>query len=281
MNRFKKFSLPYFIWMIVFTGIPLLLMFVFAFSTIKSFSIYTFDLSDFGFEIANLTKLWDVSFIKTFTRSLLYALVATLLCLLFGYPIAYFISRSNFKNKYLFLLIFLMPMWTNMLLRIQTINNLLSENSFLTNVFGLTINLSDYKSLKIIAVMTVVYLPFMIFPIYTVLEKLDKSLFEASNDLGAGAVKTFFKVTLPNSLKGIYSGIMMVFLPAAMGFTIPYVVTDGDTRYTMVGQLIERQFKGSITFFNTGSMWSLIIIILVLGSLYVISKVDEEGETLL
>ena len=131
-------------------------------------------------------------------------------------------------NIHIFLLIFLMPMWTNMLLRIQTINNLLSENSFLTNVFGITINLSDYKSLKIIAVMTVVYLPFMIFPIYTVLEKLDKSLFEASNDLGAGAVKTFFKVTLPNSLKGMYSGVMMVFLPAAMGFTIPYVVTDGE-----------------------------------------------------
>ena len=281
MNRFKRFSIPYIIWMLVLTGIPLLLMLFFAFSTIKSFSIYTFKLSDFSFEIANLAKLWDVSFIKTFTRSILYALVATLLCLLFGYPIAYFISRSNFKNKYLFLLIFLLPMWTNMLLRIQTINNLLTENSFLTNVFGITINLSDYKSLKIIVVMTVVYLPFMIFPIYTVLEKLDKSLFEASNDLGAGAVKTFFKVTLPNSLKGVYSGVMMVFLPAAMGFTIPYVVTDGDTRYTMVGQLIERQFKGSTTFFNTGSMWSLIIIILVLGSLYVISKVDEEGETLL
>lgn len=281
MNRFKKFSLPYFIWMIVFTGIPLVLMLLFAFSTVKSFSIYTFKLSEFKFEVANLSKLLDVSFIKTFSRSMLYALIATILCLLLGYPIAYFISRSNFKNKYLLLLIFLMPMWTNMLLRIQTINNLLSENSFLTNVFGITINLSDYKSLKIIAVMTVVYLPFMIFPIYTVLEKLDKSLFEASNDLGAGAVKTFYKVTLPNSLKGIYSGIMMVFLPAAMGFTIPYVVTDGDTRYTMVGQLIERQFKGSVTFFNTGSMWSLIIIILVLGSLYVISKVDEEGETLL
>ncbi len=281
MNKFKKFSIPYFVWSLIFTGLPLILMVLFAFSTVKSFSIYTFELSDFRFNFANITKLVDQAFLKTFSRSMLYALIATILCLLIGYPIAYFVSRSKFRNKYLFLLIFLMPMWTNMLLRIQTINNLLSENSFLTNVFGFTINLSDYKSLKIIAVMTLVYLPFMIFPIYTVLEKLDKSLFEASNDLGAGAVKTFWKVTLPNSLKGVYSGVMMVFLPAAMGFTIPYVVTDGDTRYTMVGQLIERQFKNSTTFFNTGSMWSLIIIILVLGSLYVISKVDEEGETLL
>ena len=281
MNKFKKFSLPYFIWMIIFTGIPLILMLLFAFSNIKNFSIYTFDITKIEFDFSNLSKLWDSSFMKTFSRSMLYALVATILCLLLGYPIAYFISRSKLKNKYLFLLIFLLPMWTNMLLRIQTINNLLSENSFLTNVLGLTIDLSDYKSLKIIAVMTIVYLPFMIFPIYTVLEKLDKSLFEAAHDLGAGAVKTFFKVTLPNSLKGIYSGIMMVFLPAAMGFTIPYVVTDGDTRYTMVGQLIERQFKGAATFFNTGSLWSLIIMVLVLGSLYVVSKVDEEGETLL
>ena len=256
-------------------------MLLFAFSNIKTFSIYTFDITKIEFDFSNLSKLWDPSFVKTFGRSMLYALVATILCLLLGYPIAYFISRSKLKNKYLFLLIFLLPMWTNMLLRIQTINNLLSENSFLTNVLGLTIDLSDYKSLKIIAVMTIVYLPFMIFPIYTVLEKLDKSLFEAAHDLGAGNVKTFFKVTLPNSLKGIYSGIMMVFLPAAMGFTIPYVVTDGDTRYTMVGQLIERQFKGAATFFNTGSIWSLIIMVLVLGSLYIVSKVDEEGETLL
>ena len=281
MNRFKKFSLPYFIWMIVFTGIPLLLMLVFAFSTIESFSAYTFHLSDFRFTAANLSALYDYVFLKALGRSLLYALIATIFALLLGYPIAYFISRSNFKNKYMVLLIFIMPMWTNMLLRIQTINNLLGANSFFTNVFNFTIDLSDYKALKLIAVMTIVYLPFMIFPIYTVLEKMDKSLFEASNDLGAGSIKTFFKVTLPISSKGIFSGVMMTFLPAAMGFTIPKVVTQSDPNYAMVGQLIERQFKNYITFYNTGSMWSLIIIILVLGALYVISKIDEDGETLL
>ncbi|MDE6407356.1 MAG: ABC transporter permease subunit, partial [Anaeroplasmataceae bacterium] len=170
---------------------------------------------------------------------------------------------------------------TNMLLRIQTINNLLSENSFLSNVFHISINLTNYKALKIILVMTIVYLPFMILPIYTVLEKIDKSYVEASNDLGANPSKSFLKITLPLSLKGVVSGIMMVFLPAAMGFTIPQIVTNGDPNYRMVGQLIERQFKSSHTFFNVGSLWSLIIIIFVLGSLYIISKIDEEGETLL
>ena len=274
-------SLPYIVWMVIFTGIPILFMVLFAFSTIESFNIYTFKISDLKFTGANLANLIDPIFIRAFIKSIFYAAIATILALFIGYPIAYFISRSNLKHKYLLLLIFVMPMWTNMLLRIQTINNLLSENSFFTTVFGFTLDMSNMKGLKIILVMTLVYLPFMIFPIYTVLEKMDDALFEASRDLGAGSIKTFFKVTLPISSKGIFSGIMMVFLPAAMGFTIPTIVAKGDPRYNMVGLLIERQFKNSTTFFNRGSMWSLIIVILILGSLYLISRIDEDGETLL
>lgn len=281
MKKFKKLSIPYLVWSIIFTGIPLLLMIVFAFSTIESFSIYTFNLSDYGFTLANFSSLFDLSFLRALGRSLLNALASTALCFLIGYPIAYFISTFKFKHKYLLLLIFVMPMWTNMLLRVQTINNLFTENSFLSNVFGFSIDLSNAKTFKVIMTMTIVYLPFMIFPIYTVLEKIDPALKEASHDLGANSILTFFKVTLPNSVKGIFSGITMVFLPAAMGFTIPQIVTDGDTNFTMVGQLIERQFKGSTTFFNTGSMWSLLVIVFVLGSLYLISKIDAEGETLI
>ncbi len=281
MNNFKKYSIPYFIWIIIFTGIPLLLMVLFAFSTIETFSVYSFNITEHKFTFDNFSKLADIAFLKTFGRSILYAFIATILCVFIGYPIAYFISSSHFKHKYLILLIFIMPMWTNMLLRIQTINNLLSENSFLSNVFHISINLTNYKALKIILVMTIVYLPFMILPIYTVLEKIDKSYLEASNDLGASPKKSFLKITLPLSIKGVVSGIMMVFLPAAMGFTIPQIVTNGDPDYKMVGQLIEKQFKSSHTFFNIGSLWSLIIIVFVLGSLYIISKIDEEGETLL
>ena len=281
MNSFKKYSIPYIVWIVIFTGIPLLLMILFAFSTVETFSVYSFNFSEYQFTFQNFERLSEMTFLNAFGRSILYAVIATVICILIGYPIAYFISSSHFKHKYLLLLIFIMPMWTNMLLRIQTINNLLSENSFLSNVFHISINLTDYKALKIILVMTIVYLPFMILPIYTVLEKIDKSYVEASNDLGANKLKSFVKITLPVSLKGVISGIMMVFLPAAMGFTIPQIVTNGDPEFRMVGQLIERQFKSSHTFFNIGSLWSLVIIIFVLGSLYIISKVDEEGETLL
>ncbi|MBQ9448636.1 MAG: ABC transporter permease [Acholeplasmatales bacterium] len=281
MTRFKKLSIPYLVWMIIFTGLPVVLMIIFAFSTIENFNVYTFNASSFSFTANNLEALIDNTFLVALGRSLFYALIATILALLIGYPIAYFVSRSNLRHKYLLLLIFIMPMWTNMLLRIQTINNLLSENSFFTNVLNFTIDLSDFKALKIILVMTLVYLPFMIFPIYTVLEKMDKSINEASRDLGASPMKTFFKVTLPMSAKGIFSGVMMVFLPAAMGFTIPKIVTKEDPRYAMVGLLIERQFKNYYTFYNIGSMWSIVIIILVLGSLYIVSRIDAEGETLL
>ena len=281
MNKFKRFSIPYLVWMILFTGIPVILMILFAFSTVKSFTIYNFDFSNYQFTVKTLESLTEMTFIKSFLRSLGYALIATILCLLIGYPISYFISKSKLKHKYILLLIFIMPMWTNMLLRVQTINNLLGANSFFTNVFGFTINLSNQKDLKIIAVMTLVYLPFMIFPTYTVLEKLDKSLNEASNDLGAGNIATFFKVTLPLSAKGIFSAVLMEFLPAAMSFTIPSIVTDNDSNYAMVGLLIERRFKGTSPAYNIGSIYSLIILILVLGSLFIISKIDEDGETLL
>lgn len=281
MKKFKSYTTPYLIWTLILTGIPMIMMVFFSFSNIESFSVYTFKFSEYQFTFQNFQTLVESAFLKAFGRSMLYAFIATILCILIGYPIAFIISRLKFKHKYLLLLIFIMPMWTNMLLRIQTINNLLSENSLLSNLFHISINLTNHKSLKIILVMTIVYLPFMILPIYTVLEKIEYSYVEASYDLGANPIKSFFKITFPLSLKGVISGIMMVFLPAAMGFTIPQIVTNGDPKYKMVGQLIESRFKSSHPFFNIGSIWSLIIVIFVLGSLYVLSRIDEEGETLL
>ncbi len=257
------------------------MMIVFAFSNIEKFTITNFSFKEYSISFDHFGALFSQSFASSFYRSMKYAFIATIGCIIVGYPIAYIISKSKFKNKFLILLIFILPMWTNTLLRIQTINNLLKENSFFSNVFGFSIDLSEMKDLKLIIVMILVYLPFMIFPIFTVLEKIDKSLLEASQDLGASPVKSFFKVTLPISLKGVASGIMMVFLPAAMSYTIPYIVTDGDSEYSMIGQLIEKKFMSSSLQYNVGSLMSLLIIVFVLGSLYLISKVDEEGETLL
>lgn len=281
MNKYKKLAIPYVIWMVILTGIPIIMMLFFGVSNTNSFSTYTFSFKDFAFSLSHAQTAFSAVFFKGFLRSFGYAFVSTLLTFFIGYPIAYIISKIKSRYKFLLLLIFIMPMWTNMLLRIQTLNNLFKPNSFLSNTLGISIDLTEYKSLKIILVMTIVYLPFMIFPCYTVLEKMDQSLIEASMDLGASRVKSFFKVTFPLSVKGIFSGFIMVFLPCAMGFTIPQIVTDGDPNYAMLGQLIERQFMSSSPAYNVGSLMSLFILIFTLGSIYLISRVDQEGETLL
>lgn len=235
-----------------------------------------FDEATFSF--THFKSTFNQTYIKAFLLSMKLGILATLGSLLIGYPIAYIISKSNFKNKFLILLIFVLPMWVNTLLRVDTINRLLKPNGFLKNVFGISLNLSGTEAAVVIC-MIIIYLPFMIFPIYTVLEKMDKSLIEASMDLGAGPIKTFCKVTLPLSMKGVFSGITMVFLPCAMGFMIPSIVSNRNIQ--LIGNIIETKFKGTTGEYNVGSLISLIVITFVLIALYIIGKVDEEGETLI
>jgi len=152
-------------------------------------------------------------------------------------------------------------MWTNMLLRLKAVQLISLPEGFFKNTFGISFDFYGTSSAVILG-MVLMYLPFMIFPIYTVLEKIDDSLLEAAQDLGANKVKSFMKVTLPLSLKGVTSGIL------------------GGERIQLIGNIIERFFKRSFMY-NLGSLLSLIIIILVIGSLFIISRIDEEGETLL
>lgn len=272
MEKFKKLAIPYLIWMSLLVIIPLILMFVMSF-----LDMHYIDVNNAHFTLKNIPKVFDRSYLYAFRDSMLLSLAATVGCLLIAYPIAYIVSKLKFVGKSLILLIFILPMWTNMLLRIETINNLLKKEGLLKSMFGFGIGL-DGTVFAVIAVMIIVYLPFMIFPIYTVLEKLDNSLLEASADLGANSRKSFFKVTLPLSAKGISSGVTMVFLPCAMGFTIPQIVSNG--KIILIGNIIEQRFKGSTGQYNIGMLASIVIIIFVLFSIWLISKLDPEGETL-
>lgn len=272
MNRYKKLAVPYVIWMGILVLVPILIMVVLSFMDINGFN-----LANANFTTDNFRELQNPTYYLAFLRSMRFAFAATLICFIVGYPIAYIIHRSNFNNKYLVLLILILPMWTNMLLRLKAVQLLSLPEGFFKNTFGFSLNFYG-TSTAIIIGMVLMYLPFMIFPIYTVLEKIDDSLLEASQDLGANKVKSFYKVTFPLSLKGITSGVIMVFLPSAMGFTISEILGGGNTQ--MIGNIIERLFKHSFMY-NLGSLLSLLIIILVIGSLFIISKVDKEGETLL
>ncbi|MFA6627280.1 MAG: ABC transporter permease [Bacilli bacterium] len=270
MKKFKKLALPYQIWMYILVGVPILFMIALSFLEINGFDFATAHLTLSHF--ANLPMG-----IKAFWLSMRYSFYATLICLGLGYPMAYIISRSHFSNKYLVLIILILPMWTNMLLRIKALEVVSQAHGFFSNTFGISLNFYG-TPFAVILGMVIMYLPFMIFPIYTVLEKIDDSLIEASQDLGATPSKTFLQVTLPLSLKGVTSGIIMVFLPCAMGFTISEILGGGNIQ--MIGNIVENLFKRANNY-SLGSLISLLIIILVLGSLMIIGKVDAEGETLL
>ncbi len=258
--------------MFILTAIPLLLMLYISFTDMKLWNI-----GDASFSMSHFSTVFSSTYLSATILSLKLALIATLGTLIIGYPIAYIISNLKLRNKFIILLIFILPMWTNLLLRVETINRLLLPNSIL-NELGLSFNFSGTETAVIIA-MILVYLPFMIFPIYTVLEKKDKGLIEAAYDLGANPVITFFKVTLPLSMKGIVSGVTMVFLPCAMGFTIPQIVSNNTMQ--LIGSIIEDRFKSGNIAYNIGSTVSLLLIIVIFGAMFIISKVDKEGETLL
>lgn len=272
MKRFGKLSVPYLIWMIVLVVIPLMLMVVLAFLDIQGL-----DFRNASFTLENFKTTFTSVYIGAFFRSIKLAFITTLICIAIAYPAAYFISRSNLKFKGLILVLFILPMWSNMLLRIQTLNRMLLPEGFIKNVFGISSNLAGTE-FSVVLAMVMLYLPFMVFPIYTVLEKIDYSLIEASQDLGANNRKTFQKVTLPLSLKGVASGIIMVFLPCATGFTIPEIMSGGNM--ILIGTIIEQKFKQGVSY-NIGSLISMVIIVIIFLGIYLIGKFDAEGETLL
>lgn len=277
MKRFKHFSIPYVIWLGLLVLLPLILLTLLSFSSTK----YSLTFDSFRFSVDHVSSVFTAQNLLAFWNSIKLAFLATIGCVLFGYPVSYIISMSKIKNKYLTILLILFPMWICMLLRLKIINNMLSEGGLLESFFGISVNLSGTE-FAVVLVMILMYMPFMILPIFTQLQKIDRSLFEASQDLGATPVKTFLKVTLPLSMKGVTSGIIMVFLPAATGFAIPEIIGNG--KINLIGNVIENYIsgaKGVATQYNIGCMISLIIIIVVIGALVIISKIDAEGGTLL
>ncbi len=251
MKRFKYLAIPYFIWLICLVVLPLILMLILTFMSSNGI--------DFSSSIASVesyARLNDISILKAIGNSIFVALITVIICILLGYPVAYFISFSKIKNKMFLLLLLILPMWSNSMLRIVSWLRLFS-----TDALKALDLVGSYQAVIFVSVTT--YLPFMIFPIYTILEKLDKSYIEASKDLGVNSVKTFFKVTFPLSLAGVSSGVIMVFLPAATGFAISQTIGQGKIR--LIGNLIQSVFEKNN--YNFGSLLSIIlslIIILVL-----------------
>jgi spermidine/putrescine transport system permease protein len=234
------------------------------------------------FTLTNWTNLFNNLSVKVgLVNSFKYGTIATIVSFLIGYPTAYILAKSNFSNRLVILVLIIVPMWSNSLLRNYALANLLGETSILNDLLS-RMDLSFVWDIKgtgmaITVGLVLTYLPFMILPIYTVLEKMDYALSEASMDLGANPVKTFFKVTFPMSLKGVMTGIIMVFLPSFSGFAIPKILGSGN--WIFIGTLIDSNFI--YRNYNFGSVLSLIMIALIFSSIFIFNKFDKEGETLL
>lgn len=272
MKRFSKLAVPYIIWAALMLVLPMALIAMYSVMEPGN-SIISFSLT-----LDHYIKFFtDPDFLLILWRSLLIAIKTTIICLILGYPAAYFIARSSEKVQNILILCITIPMWINMLVRTYAWIGLLSDGGLLQQLLA-WIGLGDVKLLytegAVLLGMVYNFIPFMILQINTSLSKMDKSLIEASADLGANKVQTFLKVVLPLSLPGVVSGISLVFLPAVSSFFIPKLLGGG--QYFLIGNVIENQFI-TVGEWNFGSAISMIMAVVMMFSIYVIRKLEERS----
>ncbi|MBR6273530.1 MAG: ABC transporter permease [Lachnospiraceae bacterium] len=250
----KQLAIPYVLFLIVFVVMPLIIVIRYAFTDAAG------KLSFDNF----LHFFTDANTIGTLLYSAAVAFCATMVCLVLAYPLAYILARGNLKGGPALLLLFVMPMWINFTLRITALKEILTV---------LEGNLALHPFLNTIIGMTYDFLPFMILPLYTSFLKLDKDLNEAAADLGANKLQVFLKITLPLSVPGIISGVMMVFLPAMTN----YVVLDMlyNSTYIM-GSLIGSYF--SAYDWNNGAVISFVLLVIILVLTLITNKYGDEEE---
>ncbi len=271
MRKFRQLVLPYFIWSILMLLVPMLLIAVYSLMK-EGNSIVPIKMT-FEHYVRFFT---DHDFLLILWRSLLIAFKTTILCLLLGYPIAFFISRSTKKMQQLLVLMITLPMWINMLVRTYAWIGLLSKGGFIARIcslFGIEGDLL-YTEGAVLLGMVYNFLPFMILQINTSLTKMDKNLLEASADLGATKVQTFLRVILPLSLSGVVSGITLVFLPAVSSFFIPKLLGGG--QFFLIGNVIENQFI-TVGEWNFGSAISMIMAVIMMLLMMLVRKIEKQG----
>lgn len=276
MHRLKRLAAPYVVWMALFVLVPTVFLILLSFSTLSLYhpTVFTLTLSQFRIFSSAIVR-------QSLANSFLYAGVVSIASFFIAYPIAFLLTTMRESSKRILLALLILPLWTNMLVRITAWERIFSANSIFTDVFGLSIPLLGTPGAIWIGLLAS-YLPFMILPLFSVLDKMDKKLIEAAQDLGAGDAQTFFRVVLPLSSSGIVSGFIMTFLPSLTAFALPEVL--GWRKVPMIGMEIQKQFilkgfeAGSV---NQGALISLVIMVFSVFSFVLITKVDKEGETLL
>ena len=269
MKRFSQLAFPYIMWAALMLVLPMGLIAMYSFME-QGNSIISF-----SFTLEHYVKFFtDKDFLLILWRSLLIAVKTTVICLLLGYPAAYFIARSDEKMQNILILCVTIPKWINKLVRTYAWIGLLSEGGLVQQILSL-IGLGDIELLytegAVLLGMVYNFLPFMILQVQTSLSKMDHSLLEASADLGASPAQTFWKVTFPLSIPGVINGITLVFLPAVSSFFIPKLLGGG--QYFLIGNMIENQFI-TVGEWNFGSAISMIMAVIMMLLMMAVRKVE-------
>lgn len=269
MKKFSQLAFPYVVWVVLMILLPMLLILFYSLTTQGN------EIVNFTFALNNYIRFFtDHDFLMILWRSLVIAFKTTIICVLLGYPIAYFIARSPDRVRNTLVLAVTLPTWINMLVRTYSWIGLLSEGGIIQTLFGLQGTDLLYTEGAVLLGMVYNFIPFMILQINTSLCKMDHSLLEASADLGANKVQTFLRVVFPLSLSGVISGIALVFLPAVSSFFIPKLLGGG--QFFLIGNVIENQFI-TVGEWNFGSAISMIMAVIMMLCMYLIRRVDEHN----
>lgn len=273
MKKFSQLAVPYIVWSVIMLVLPMVLIALYSI-TQPGNSIISFSVT-----LDHYIKFFtDADFLIILWRSLWIAVKTTVICLLIGYPTAYFISRCEERLQNILVLCITIPMWINMLVRTYAWIGLLSEGGLVQKflgIFGLGNTELLYTEGAVLLGMVYNFLPFMILQINTALCKMDYSLLEAAADLGANPVQTFRRVTLPLSLPGVINGITLVFLPAVSSFFIPKLLGGG--KYFLIGNVIENQFI-TVGEWNFGSAISMIMAVIMMLLMMCVHKVEIRNQ---
>ena len=257
---------PHIIWSAIFIVVPLIMVFYYAFTDKSG-----------AFTLDNVTRL--TNYTSTFLRSLWFGIVATIICLLIAYPLAYILSKMKLRAQSTMVMLVMVPMWMNFLLRTYAWMTLLEDSGVINNFLS-KLSIGPFHMINtsgaVILGMVYNFLPYMILPIYSVMTKLDNSLIEAAQDLGANRFHVIKDVIFPSTLSGVVSGVTMVFVPSVSTFYISQKL--GSTGTTLIGDVIESQFKTAYNP-NLGAAMSLVLMILIFICVAVMNRFGEgDGE---
>ncbi len=262
----KLVACPYIVWSAIFIIVPLFIMAYFALTDANGV-----------FTLANLASLGRYK--KAFAISIVYAIIATIITLLLAYPMAYFMTKLKISSQKMIMMIVMLPMWMNFLIRTYSWITILANTGIINTFLG-KLGIGPLKLINtpgaVILGMVYDFIPYMILPIYSVMSKIDNSLLEASDDLGANAFNKFKRVIFPLSRPGVISGITMVFVPSVSTFYISQKL--GGNKTMLIGDTIEYFYNSGPDYYNIASAISLVLMVLIMISLFVMNKFsDDDG----